>query len=97
MEAPLVESAIFAQTDAERSAKARKRFDERVDVVDSSLGEADYLLGEQFTVGDIMVGSALKFTARIGFADELPESLRAYMTRLEARPAYERALARTRD
>ena len=95
MEAPLVESAMFAQTDAERSAKARKRFDERVDVVDSSLGEADYLLGEQFTVADIMVGSALKFTARIGFADELPENLRAYMARLGARPAYERALART--
>ncbi len=42
-----------------------------------------------------MVGSALKFTKRIGFAEELPQSLRSYMARLEERPAYQRALART--
>jgi glutathione S-transferase len=97
MEAPLIESAIYGQSDPERSAKARKRFDERVDAVAEALGEDHYLLGERFTVADIMVGSALKFTARIGFADELPENLRAYMTRLEARPAYARAFERTRD
>jgi glutathione S-transferase len=97
MEPPLIESAMFAQADPERSAKARKRFDERVEVLAAALGEDGHLLGEPFTVADIMVGSALKFTARIGFAEELPEHLRAYMARLEARPAYERALARTRD
>jgi len=96
MEPPLIESAIFAQADAERSAKARKRFDERVDAVAASLGDDEYLLGETFTVADIMVGSALKFTARVGFADELPENLRAYTSRLEARPAHQRALALTR-
>ena len=97
MEAPLIDSAIFARTDPERSAKGRKRFDERAEVVAASLGEQDYLLGEQFTVADIMVGSALKFTARIGFADELPENLRVYMARLQGRPAYERAVARMSD
>lgn len=97
MEAPLIESAIYGQSDPERSAKARKRFDERVDAVAEALGEDEFLLGERFTVADIMVGSALKFTARIGFAEELPENLRAYMTRLEARPAYARAFERTRD
>lgn len=97
MEAPLIESAIYGQSDPERSAKARKRFDERVDAVAEALGEDDYLLGERFTVADIMVGSALKFTARIGFADELPSNLRGYITRLEARPAYARAFERTRD
>jgi glutathione S-transferase len=97
MEPPLIESAMFAQADPERSAKARKRFDERVEVLAGAIGENGHLLGETFTVADIMVGSALKFTARIGFSEELPENLRAYMARLEARPAYERALARTRD
>ncbi len=97
MEPPLIESARFAQADPERSAKARKRFDQRADAVERLLGDGPFLLGEQFTVADIMVGSALKFTTRIGFADELAERLREYMSRLEARPAYERALARTRD
>jgi glutathione S-transferase len=95
MEPPLIESAMFAQTDPERSTKARRRFDERVDAVADALGEREHLLGEQFTVADIMVGSALKFTARIGFAEELPENLRSYMARLEERPAYQRALAQT--
>jgi glutathione S-transferase len=97
MEPPLIESAIYAKTDPERSAKARARFDERVGAVSAALGDREYLLGERFSVADIMVGSALKFTARIGFADELPENLRSYMARLEARPAYQRAHERTRD
>jgi glutathione S-transferase len=95
MEPSLIETAMFAQADPERSAKARKRFDERAVALTEALEDREYLLGEAFTVADIMVGSALKFTARIGFADELPESLRAYMARLEERPAYQRALART--
>jgi glutathione S-transferase len=95
MEPPLIESAMFAQADPERSAKARKRFDERADALSAALSDRDYLLPD-FTVADIMVGSALKFTARIGFADELTETLRGYMSRLEARPAYQRALERAR-
>lgn len=95
MEAPLIEHAVYAQSDPERSGKARKRFDERVEAVAVALGERDHLVGDGFTVADVMVGSALKFTARVGFADELPENLRDYIARLEARPAHERALART--
>ncbi len=95
MEPPLIESAMFAQTDPERSAKARSRFDERAEALAAALGERDYLV-DGFTVADIMVGSAVKFTARIGFADEIPAALRSYMARLEDRPAYQRALERTR-
>ncbi len=97
MEPPLIESAMYAQADPERSAKARKRFDERAGALAAALGEQPHILGESFTAADILVGSAVKFTARIGFAEEIPANLRAYMARLEARPAYERALARTRD
>jgi glutathione S-transferase len=97
MEPWLIETAMFAQADPERSAKARKRFDERAEALVGALEGREYLLGERFTAADIMVGSALKFTKRIGFAEELPESLRAYMARLEERPAYQTALARTAD
>ena len=94
MEPPLIESAIYAQADPERAAKARKRFDERVAALAGALSDREYLLDGRFTVADIMVGSALKFTARIGFADELPENLRAYVARLEQRPAHRRAVER---
>jgi len=97
LEPPLIESAIHAQTDPERSAKARKRFDKAVAAVSASLDGGEYLVGDEFTVADVMVGSALAFTARTGHADELPGNLQAYVARLAERPAYKRAYERTED
>jgi len=95
LEPPLIESAIYAQSDPERSAKARRRFDLAVDAVAGALGDSEYLVGDEFGVADVMVGSALAFTRRAGHADELPENLQAYIARLADRPAYKRARERT--
>jgi glutathione S-transferase len=95
LEPPLIESAVHAQSDPDRSAAARQRFDEATSAVASALDGRDYLLGERFTVADVLVGGTLAFTERIGFADELPENLRDYLARLTRRPARQRALART--
>lgn len=95
LEPPLIESAIHAQSDPERSAVARKRFDAGVAAVAGALGDGGYLVGGRFTVADIMVGSALGWVARAGLADTLPENLKTYIVRLTARPAYQRALERT--
>ncbi len=95
IEPPLIESALAAERDPERSAKARGRFDAAARAVADALGEGDFLVGESLTVADIMVGSALRFTARIGIADQLPENIQGYIARLEARPAFQRALERT--
>jgi glutathione S-transferase len=61
----------------------------------SALDGSDYLLGGRFTMADALVGSALAFTQRIGFADELPANLRDYPARLAQRPARQRAPERT--
>jgi glutathione S-transferase len=94
LEPPLIESAIHAQSDPDRSAAARRRFDEAASAVSNALDGGEYLVGERFTVADVLVGSALAFTQRIGFADELPANLRDYMARLTQRPARRRALER---
>jgi len=94
LEPPLIESAIHAQSDPERSAKARKRFDLAIAAVSDALGDRDYLV-DDFGVADVMVGSAVAFTRRTGHADELPENLQAYIARLAERPAYKRAFERT--
>ena len=60
-----------------------------------ALDGSDYLVGGRFTVADLLVGSALAFTERIGFADELPANRRDYLARLTQRPARQRALERT--
>jgi glutathione S-transferase len=95
LEPPLIESAVQATRDPERSQAARLRFDRAVGAVSDALGSSEYLLDGGFTVADVLVGSALGFTARVGFADELPSSVRGYLARLQERPAYQRAYART--
>jgi glutathione S-transferase len=95
LEPPLIESAMYAQSDPERSAKAQQRFGKGVAAVDEALGADEYLVGGEFSVADVMVGSALAFTIRAGRPDLLPQSLQAYVGRLRERPAYQRAFERT--
>ena len=94
LEPPLSEAWSQAGKDDERSASARKRFDTAADVVVAALEGRRYLVDDTFTVADVMVGSAILFTTRAGFADELPDALKHYMARLSERPAFARALKR---
>jgi glutathione S-transferase len=79
----------------ERSDAARKRFDRAADAVAGALEGNEYLVGGSFGVADVMVGTALLFTTRAGIADELAPSLKDYVGRLGARPAFQRAVERT--
>ena len=58
---------------------------------DAWLAGADYAAAGRFTMADISVGYALMLAGSIGFGDEIPESLRCYLDRLAARPAFLRA------
>lgn len=93
LEPPLIEAAIQAQRDPERSAKARARFEAGAGAVSAALEGKDYLVGERFTVADVLIGTTIGFTKRTG--DELPPDLEQYLERLTARPAYQRASERT--
>jgi glutathione S-transferase len=95
IESPLVEAARWAERDPERAAAARRRFDAAAGAVSDALEGTDYLVAGRFTVADVLVGTALAFTRRAGFADELPANVKDYLARLAQRPAYERAVART--
>jgi glutathione S-transferase len=95
LEPPLIESAVFAESDPERAAGARRRFGLAAGAVAAAIDGSEYLVGGQFGVADVLVGTALAFTARAGFADELPATLGDYVARLAQRPAYQRAVERT--
>ena len=95
LEPPLIEAAMQAERDPERAASARRRFDAATGAVSDALEGTDYLVGGRFTVADVLVGSALAFTARVGLADGLPENVTEYLARLAQRPAYQRAAERT--
>jgi glutathione S-transferase len=72
--------------------RATARFVKATDVVAQALEDRDYLVDDEFSVADIVVGSVLAFT-RTGQLTELPEGVHDYVDRLEARPARQRAVA----
>ena len=77
---------------AEVVERAGERFARSTDVVAQAVADRDYLGDDEFSVADIVVGSVLAF-ARTGEITELPDGVVAYVDRLEARPARQRAVA----
>lgn len=96
LEPPVLE--IFLNTmmlpEAERSAaaveKGKKRFTEVAGVLASALAGRSFLLGEQFSAADVMVGSTLAWASMMGLLGDQP-ALQAYVKRLTERPAFQRA------
>ena len=63
-----------------------------LDYVEVEIGNKSFLLGERFTVADILVGGSLIWIAALGLLDAHPRLLE-YTKRLSHRPAYQRAQA----
>jgi glutathione S-transferase len=95
LEPALIETAMNKERDPERAAAARKRFDTACEGLAAALDGNEYLVADRFSAADVLVGTALAFTHRAGFFDELDDRLKAYIERLTARPAFQRASART--
>jgi glutathione S-transferase len=95
LEPPLIETAMYGESDPERAAKGQARFEKGVAAVSAALGDGEFLVGDSFTVADVMVGSALRFTSRMGRPELLTDNLTAYTSRLAERPAFKRAYERT--
>jgi glutathione S-transferase len=94
LEPPLFEAWTAAKRDPERAEAARERFWSAAKPVEEGLGGADFLVGNQLTVADVMVGTTLSFTTRVGIADQLSPGLSSYLARLAERPAFQRAMQR---
>ena len=63
-------------------------------MIENALIGNEYLVGNAFSVADVVVGSVLGF-ARTAELVELPEGVVRYVDWLEARPARQRAFAVT--
>jgi glutathione S-transferase len=71
-----------------------KWFHKRLIKVEERLAGREFLCADRFTVADICVGYALILAQSVGLDEGVPDSLKAYRTRLTARPAYQRAFER---
>ena len=67
-------------------------FDTVMSVVAAAVEPGPYLMGEQFTAADVVLGSTLRWGMMFGVLPKRPEFV-AYVGRLEQRPALKRAIA----
>lgn len=65
---------------------------EMLDTISKAVEGGPFLLGEQFTMADVIFGGTLRFMTMFGMLEKRPEYM-AYIERLDARPAYQRAKA----
>jgi glutathione S-transferase len=83
------------RTDADRHPEliedARGRVSQTFDYVDTAFGSRRYLVGDEFTAADIMMGFTLAAARMLGLLEQ--PRLNTYLERLEARPAYQKATA----
>jgi glutathione S-transferase len=78
---------------APRTTAGWADYDTVIEVLRSAVGAREYLLGEQFTAADIVIGSGLRWGMLFKMFPELPEFV-TYVDRLKARPAMQRQLAK---
>lgn len=71
-------------------------YDTVMNVLASGLATGPYLMGEQFTAADVVIGSTVRWGVMFKLLPERPEFI-AYAARLEKRPALQRATALDRD
>lgn len=78
---------------ADLLADARGRAGNGFAFLENALGQNPYLLGQEFSAADVMMGFTLVAGRILGVLDDRFPALSAYTARLEARPALERARA----
>jgi len=60
-------------------------------VIEQHLGDREYLLGKDFTIGDLNAGSVWNIGTMVGFDFSSAPKTKAWLTKLAARPANQRA------
>jgi glutathione S-transferase len=90
IEPAIMDRAFPRKEEARRSALGYGDVDTVMDVVTKAVAKGPYIMGEQFTAADVVIGSGLRWGMMFKLLPERPE-FTAYVGRLAARPALQRA------
>ena len=90
IEPAIMDRAFPRKEEARRAALGYGDFDTVIDVVAKAVSKGPYLVGEQFTAADVVIGSGLRWGMMFKLLPERPE-FTAYVGRLTQRPALQRA------
>jgi glutathione S-transferase len=98
LEPPIVQVILHtvmlpeAQRSAAQAEEGRKNFAQVAQVIEKALSGKQFMVGDRFSVADIMIGSTLGWAQMLGMLGGYP-ALEAYVGTLAARPAFQRAHA----
>jgi glutathione S-transferase len=79
------------ETAKEVQQRVQTAIGQHLNFIEASLG-ADYLAGSDFTAADIQMSFPVEVAATQRFLNDNQPRLRAWLSRLHSRPAYQRAL-----
>ena len=88
---PAIADRAWPRKEAPRQgAIGYREIDQLVDIVAKAVAKGPYLMGEQFTAADVVIGSAVRWGTMFKLMPERPE-FGPYVGRLSARDAAKRA------
>ena len=90
VEPAITDRAFPRKEDARRSTLGHGDYDTVIDVLANGVARGPYILGDQFTAADVIIGSGLRWGMMFELIPERPEFV-AYGARLGERPALRRA------
>jgi len=96
LEPAMVDRAAPRKEPARRAMLGYGDFDTCVNVVAKAVEPGPWLMGEQFTAADVVVGATIRWGMQFKLLPERPEFV-SYAARIAARPAAQRAAAKDRD
>ncbi|HEY7243465.1 MAG TPA: glutathione S-transferase family protein [Xanthobacteraceae bacterium] len=96
VEPAMMDRAFPRKEEARRAALGYGDFDTVMNVAAGAVARGPYILGEQFTAADVVIGSTLRFGMLFKLLPERPE-FTSYAGRLAQRPALQRAEAKDKE
>jgi glutathione S-transferase len=96
IEPAMMDRAFPRKEEARRGALGYGDFDTVMNVVAQAVASGPYIMGDQFTAADVVIGSGLRFGMMFKLLPERAE-FTAYTTRLAQRPALQRTEAKDKE
>ena len=93
LEPPCIEFTLLKKAGKADSAEAgavREKFSLAIRPLERRFSSGDYLIGDEFSAGDVVVGAVLAWANMLGLVTDAP-NISAYLKRIKARPAFKRA------
>jgi glutathione S-transferase len=96
IEPAMMDRAFPRQEEARRAALGYGDFDTVMDVVAKAVASGPFIMGDQFTAADVVIGSGLRFGMLFKLLPERSE-FTSYTGRLAQRPALQRSEAKDKE